>query len=87
MSVTDLNAKRWERDSDPAKHDPLEALRAALRAVESGEAPMPTHVIVAFGRDDETGSSATRFFQSGTYRYHSQIGLLSEAAAMLRDNG
>lgn len=83
--VTDFSARRWDAVDDPAKHDVAEALRAAMRALENDEKP-PEHIIVAFGRNTEDGSSATRFFQAGGYQYHAQMGLLYEAAQMIRES-
>lgn len=81
----DLSAVRWDRIEDPEKHEPADALRAALRAIESGERS-PTHAIVLFGYDTENGGSKSGFYQAGTYRLHAQLGLLEEGKALIREN-
>lgn len=83
--LVDLSEKRWEAVEDPAKHEPADALRAALRAIESGE-KAPTHVIVLFGTDTDDGGSRTSFYQSGVYRLHAQLGLLEQGKAHIRES-
>lgn len=82
--IADLSAKRWSAVEDPAKHEPAEALRAALRMIESGERN-PTHIIVVMGYDTPDGGSKSGFCQSGPYRLHAQLGLLDEGKAMIRE--
>lgn len=84
--VTDLAARRWDAIEDPAKHEPAEALRAALRAIESGELA-PTHIIVLCGTDAADGGSTVQFFQSGSYRAHAQLGLIEDAKLDLWETG
>lgn len=76
MSVVDLSAKRWETIEDPSKHTPLDALRAAVRAIESGDVPMPDHIVVAFGRTADDGGSGHTYFQAGSYPCHAAVGLI-----------
>jgi len=77
--VVSLSEKRWAAASKPGDMRAVEALRAALHAVESGR-ESPEHVIVIMGGEDEDGDTYTRCWQSGSYKYHAQTGLLHTAA-------
>lgn len=84
--ITDLNVVRFNRQTDPADHDPVTALDAAREWIEGCE-HKPDHVIVLVGRTAKDGGSACRFFQAGNYPYHAQYGLVHEGAAMIREDG
>ncbi len=74
MSVADIRERRWRKDADPSRHDPREALHAALREIPEGEA---RHIIVCVSARDDDGATMTRFFQAGDYDCAGQIGLLT----------
>ena len=82
--MDELARKRWERKSSPQDHGPREALEAALDAFEKEQ---PDHVIVVFGKTCEEKGDRTHFFQAGSYSHHGQLGLITEAAALMRENG
>lgn len=84
-NVRSLGAARFNRNTDPAAHDATTALDVAYEWIKSLD-HKPDHIIVLVGRDMPDGSSGTRFFQAGNYRYHAQQGLCSEGALMIREN-
>lgn len=49
MSITDLNARRWEQQRDPDQHTPREALEAVIRDIDSG-ALKPDRVFARHGQ-------------------------------------
>jgi hypothetical protein len=76
--ISDLSARRWRDRPDPNDHTPVEALRAALRAVERGEID-PEHIIVGWsGDDDRVG-----YYQSGKLDHYASIGLLERIKHMI----
>lgn len=85
----DLAAKRFEKSTNPKDNAPMVALHAALQWIkECEEEGMPVeHVIVVTGRTAEDGGSSARYFQTGKYPYHAQLGLITEGSLMLRENG
>jgi hypothetical protein len=85
----DLTAKRFAKATDPKDHAPMDALYAALRWIKECEKegyPIE-HVMVITGRTTEDGGSSARYFQTGKYPYHAQLGLITEGALMLREDG
>lgn len=82
MSVTDISAAKWDRTDRPEDLDPLDAVRAALREIEQGEA---RHIIVCIAKkpDDGEYGSRARFLQAGDYDCCGQLGLLERVKAML----
>ena len=86
--VASLAVARFDRDMDPKSHSPRAALEKALADLDGRDAEHRVeHVIVLFGRTTVANSSATGFFQAGSYAHHSQIGLLEEGKMMLRESG
>ena len=81
--VADLAERRWNGVSDPNKHAPIEALRAALRDIETG-AVDPKHIIVSVARRGPEENS-TMFYQAGEYQQHGQLGLATRVLYMLHD--
>lgn len=83
--VSKLSVARFKKNTDPAAHDPVAALEAALEWVKSTP-DKPHHIIVVTGRNTESGGSALCFFQSGSYTYHAQVGLLMEGIMQIRES-
>jgi hypothetical protein len=84
--VASLAMKRFEKDGDPTAHDPRAALEVALEWIDANP-NKPDHVIVLIGRTTEDNSSGTKYFQSGKYPHHAQLGLVFEGMHMIRDSG
>lgn len=84
-----MDAARFNKASHPAHLDPRTALMAALEWYDALEADdKPAHITVLVGRNvGDEGCSGTKFFQAGTYRHHSQMGLCFEAMNMIRESG
>jgi hypothetical protein len=88
-NVTDFAAARFEKNTnteDCAPGDALAAARKWLEECEKEGKPIE-HVFVIMGRTSEDHGSASRYFQAGKYPYHAQVGLVFDAALMLRENG
>lgn len=86
-NVVSLAARRFTATSSTEGSNPRDALEKALADYDDPNLPTPDHIIICIGRDPEDGGSATTWLQAGSYRYHAQIGLLHEAAQMIRENG
>lgn len=84
-NVRSIGAARFNRNTDPAAHDPITALDAAYDWIKSLD-QKPEHIIVLIGREMSDGASGTQFFQAGNYPYHAQQGLCSEGALMIRES-
>lgn len=78
----DLAAKRWEAATSCRGLPPVDALKAALRAIESGDLN-PDHVLVACGCVDDAGKISTRVFSAGDFHLYAQLGLLQRAKATI----
>lgn len=85
-NVTDLQTARFARVPDPAAHETVVALRAAIEWIESLD-EKPTHIIISIGRSEPDGGAGTRFFQAGSYNHHGQMGLCLETMQMIRESG
>ncbi len=86
-NVVSLGARRFSASTSTEESNPRDVLEKALADFDDPNTPTPDHIIICIGRDPEDGGSATTWLQAGSYRYHAQIGLLHEAAQMIRDNG
>jgi len=84
--VASLTLARWNKSERPQDHGPLSALDVA-RAWIAEQAEQPEHIIVVIGRTTSDNSSATKYFQAGSYTHHSQMGLMLEGMHMMRDSG
>lgn len=85
--VASLAIARFDKVPDPASHSPRAALEKALQDLDGRDDDKRVeHCIVLFGRTTEGNSSATGFFQAGSYAHHAQAGLLEEAKLMIRES-
>ena len=73
MTIDQLAARRFDRADYPEQMQPLDALHAALRDIEPGEA---RHIIVCMAKRMDDGGSESRYFQGGDYDAAGQVGLL-----------
>ena len=80
--IPSIDAKRWEKNTDPNSHKPSEALNAALRDIESGHLK-PNHIIVVYCTD-EGESGGTGYYQAGELNgYFAALGLLTRATQVM----
>jgi hypothetical protein len=80
--VPSLEAKRWEKTTDPNAHKPIEALRAAIRGIESGEIN-PDHIVVVY-HDNKDG---TGYFQAGEFStLVASMGLLTRCVQIMGES-
>jgi hypothetical protein len=78
--VVDLVARRWERRTEPNEHEPIEALRAAVRAIEAGEID-PDHIVVCYHVPEDP--PRTGWFQAGLQSELGAEGLVHRIAHMM----
>lgn len=78
--IVSLGARRFHQTRDTTKTTVREALEAALEFADESK---PDHVIVLFAKVDG-GETESRYFQAGSYAYHAQMGLCTNAALQLR---
>lgn len=80
--TVNLDTARWRAKRSPNDHKPVEALRAALHAIESGEVD-PLHIVVCIAGGSEEGGVKTSYYQAGTYNHHGQLGLLAATSDLM----
>lgn len=85
--VLDLNERRWDADSSPNAFTPIEALRALIRKIETGDIN-PQHLVVAIAAEPTGPDMALRtlYFQAGAFDYYGQVGLVSRVLGMMGGN-
>lgn len=84
VPVDELAARRFNTGSDKPRETKIaDMIAAATKYILENN---PDHVIIAIGRTDEEGASGTKFFQAGKYAHHGQMGLMMEAALMMRES-
>jgi hypothetical protein len=76
--MVDLSARRWDQEDNPAKHAPMDAIKAAVREIEADGA---AHVIVCIAHEGENGAVSGSWYQAGSYTLHGQIGMLERIKA------
>lgn len=76
--VASLNARRWVKDDNPKAHTPADALREALRQLESGELEAD-HVIVVYGYHNKDEQGVVGYLQGGSLPELAQCGMLARA--------
>lgn len=74
----DIAARRWEAATSCKGLPPADALKAALRAIESGDLN-PDHVLVCCGCVDGDAKISTRVFSAGEFDLYGQLGLLDRS--------
>lgn len=85
-TVASLVVKRFQKDDNPFAHDARAALEVAREWIDAQD-EKPDHVIVLIGRTTPENSSGTKYFQSGKYPHHAQMGLMLEGMHMIRESG
>jgi hypothetical protein len=87
-NVTNFALARADRGSHPREHKPSDALDLAREWMKQcGPENQPDHIIVFIGRTNSDNSSGTKYFQTGTFSCHAQVGLVYEGLDMLRESG
>lgn len=72
--IADLSKRRWDEESSPAEHKPIDALKAAIREIESDV--QIDHVIILIGQRKERGAINDGFKQAGDFNGFEQVGLI-----------
>lgn len=86
--VVSFALARADKGSKPREHRPADALDLARAWLEeAGEENQSQHIIVFLGRTNSDNSSGTKYFQTGSFSCHAQVGLVIEGLEMLRDSG
>lgn len=87
-NVASFALARADRGSKPREHKPADALDLAREWMEQcGPDNQPDHIIVFMGRTNSDNSSGTKYFQTGNFSAHAQVGLVYEGLDMLRGSG
>lgn len=87
-NVASFALARADKGSKPREHRPEDALDLARAWIEQcGPEDVPQHIIVFLGRTNSDNSSGTKYFQTGSFSSHGQVGLVIEGLDMLRDSG
>lgn len=77
----DLLARRWKLKGEPGDHKPIDAVRAILRDMESGNFD-PSHIIIVYANNkDEDG--ATGYYQAGDAGYHGSLGIMARGLQLM----
>lgn len=82
-NVASIALARVDKGSHPRDHVATDALDLARAWIEEADAP-PDHIIVFMGRTMSDNSSGTKYFQTGSFSAHAQVGLVYEGLDMLR---
>lgn len=77
--ITDLSARRWQKATTSDEVQPMDALRQAMREIDTGETPA-SHVIVCVGHVTDEGVK-TDWFQAGELNLFGQLGLIERVKA------
>lgn len=85
-NVASITLARADKGSKPREHAPTDALDLARAWIEEAGAH-PDHIIVMLGRTNSDNSSGTKYFQTGSFSAHAQVGLVYEALDLLRSGG
>lgn len=87
-NVTSFTLARADRGSKPREHKVADALDLAREWMRlCGPENQPDHIIVFLGRTNGDNSSGTKYFQTGSFSPHAQVGLVHEALDLLRNGG
>jgi hypothetical protein len=87
-NVTDFALARADKGSKPREHRPADALDLARAWMEKcGPDNQPDHIIIFLGRTHSDNSSGTKYFQTGNFGCHAQVGLVWEGLELLRSTG
>lgn len=85
-NVASFALARADKGTKPREHRPEDALDLARAWIAECPTP-PDHIIVFMGRTNSDNSSGTKYFQTGTFSAHGQVGLIIEGMEMLRNSG
>lgn len=84
-NVASLRLARVDKGTHPRDYPAMEALDMARDWIrEAGQGV--DHIIVFLGRTNGDNSSGTKYFQSGSFSAHAQVGLVYEALDLLRNS-
>lgn len=85
--VVSLGLARADAGTKPREHKPTDALDLARAWIEESGLEAPDHIIVFLGRTNSDNSSGTKYFQTGSFSSHAQVGLVYEGLDLLRNSG
>lgn len=85
-NVKSFALARAEKGAMPKSFPALDALQLARDWAEREERT-PIHVVVFMATAHEGGGDGIKFFQSGDYRAHAQVGMVIEGLDLLRGSG
>lgn len=85
-NVASFALAKADKGSKPAEHAVTDALDLARDWIREN-ARTPSHIIVFLARANEDGSDGIKYFQSGIYRSHAQVGMVIEGLEMMRGVG
>lgn len=85
--VVSFALARADKGSKPREHRPEDALDLARAWIEESGLEAPDHIIVFIGRTNGDNSSGTKYFQTGSFSPHAQVGLVYEGLDMIRESG
>lgn len=86
-NIADFALARADRGSRPRDHKADDALALARAWMdECGPENQPDHIIVFMGRTTGDNGSGTKYFQTGSFSPHAQVGLVYEALDLLRNS-
>lgn len=77
----ELSQRRWATKTEPGDHKPIDAVRAILRDMESGDFE-PNHVIIVYANNSDV-EGATGYYQAGDAGYHGSLGILTRALQLM----
>lgn len=73
--IDEISKRRWAMNSEPGAHKPIDAVRAILRDMESGDFD-PSHIIIVYANNKDEGG-ATGYYQAGDAGYHGSLGIMA----------
>lgn len=79
--MDEIGQRRWQQKTKPGDHKPIDAVRAILRDMESGEFN-PNHIIIVYA-NNEDAEGATGYYQAGDAGYHGSLGIMQRAIQLM----
>lgn len=82
--MDEVTSRRWDKDPNPSKHKPRDAVAKFLEAIDEGRVD-PTHVVICYAGNDSDGEDTTSgYFQAGSLDgYFGAIGLLARISQII----
>jgi hypothetical protein len=82
--MDEITRRRWAMRQRPQDFKPVEALKAMVHDIESGDLD-PAHIVIGYNYPLGDGDHATGYYQAGKFSRLEAMGMLTQVLHIMAD--